>query len=134
MKNLALFLVLFISILLIGCKEDFEGNYYIIQLDKKECLADKDGGDFSFRVLKYRGNLQLYRWDIEDSETTQCLYQSATGDTLITNWYKAVLDYEDEPIVKVSVFPNETLEDRADYIEVSGDNCSTAIDIKQAAF
>lgn len=134
MKNFALFLVLFVSSLLIGCKEPQNNYVEEILLDQRECIADKEGGDFTLHVLKYKGDLQIFWWVGEDTETTKYLYQSATCDTLITNWYKAVLIKEESPIINITVLPNDSLIDRSDNIALFGDNCHTSIDIKQAAF
>ena len=71
----------------------------------------------------------------EETETTKYLYESETGDTLITNWYKAILTFEEKPVIKVSVAPNEGYGDRSDQVIVFGDNTGfSSIDIKQSAF
>ena len=133
MKQSILFVTL--SAFLCSCsKEGGEIYNYSLQLDKTECVASKEGGEFTFHVSDYSGELSLFWYFEEDTSETQYIYRSATNDTLQTNWYQAVVTGGEEPVIQVKVFQNDSYCDRKDVIWVQGGYQSTNIDIKQAAF
>ena len=129
-KIIVLFLVSYLFFF--GCKET-EMEADIIELDKTECIANRDGGEFNIKVLNHSKNLNLASYSSMTKEELQ-LYISENNDTLQTKWYKAVLIRNEQPIIKLSVFPNKSLSDWEDCLGIYGDNCSAMIKIKQSAF
>jgi len=132
MKKLFVILLSVSHLFCFGCKEkSYEAD--IIELDKTECIAGKDGGEFQIKVLDSYKKLSLGSFSPKTAEELQ-LYVSENKDTLQTYWYKAVLIQGEKSSIQITVFPNESLSDREEYLGIFTDNCSNIVRIMQSAF
>ncbi len=78
----------------------------------------KEGGAFLVDV-EYDKPVRLCTYG-EELEGTDFIRTSIAGDTLESNWYRAIISNEKKKTLSVQIYPNETKLPREGYFYLSG--------------
>lgn len=87
----------------------------------------KEGGSFSVEI-PYSKNVRMSTYG-EEVEGTEFIRVNLVGDTLETNWYKAVISHEKVKNLSVQIYPNETKYPRDGHFYVVGTQENSAVRI-----